>query len=159
MTTHEEMTEKLLDLVSGGLDRAGESAVQAHIKQCPECARKLDELQKMARAIHRMPETILDPSRMARITHLAQARRAEVIERCRLHRMVTLIAFLGWVLFLCTLPLLSDLSRVLCRQFGWDAPWGIFVVWAAWGGVCWLMVLMLIPALRTQRVNWKERIQ
>jgi anti-sigma factor RsiW len=79
MTMHEEWTDRLSDYLDGELEAADEAAVEAHLRECPECNAVLNDLKRVvarAQALDvRPPERDLWPGVSARIDRLAPPRR------------------------------------------------------------------------------------
>jgi anti-sigma factor RsiW len=157
MDQHRLILDQLADFSAGQLSDSKAARVRAHLIQCPTCSERSRELQEITRALNQAPESFVNPIVLRRITALATARRIEVLERRRLHRWVALFAFSMGFCFLVSLPVLSKFSVVLGERWHWSPTLAIATGLIAWGAVCWMMGISLIPILRMQKLNGKEK--
>ena len=157
MDQHRLIFDQLADFVAEQLSDSNAARICVHLTECPTCSERSKELQGIMRALNQAPEVFVNPIVLRRITALAEARRAEVLERRQLHRWVALFAFSMGFCFLVSLPVLSKFSVVLGERWHWPSSWAVAMGLTAWGGVCWMMGISLIPILRTQKLNGKER--
>jgi len=79
MTMHEEWTDKLSDYLDGELEAADRTAVEAHLRTCPECNAVLNDLKRVVSRAQgldvRPPARDLWPGVSARIDRVAPPRR------------------------------------------------------------------------------------
>jgi anti-sigma factor RsiW len=157
MVQHPIVFDQLADYVAGQLSDSNAARVRAHLTECPTCSERWKELQGIMQALNKAPEVFVNPILLRRITALAGTRRAEVLERRQLHRWVALFAFSMAFCFLVSLFVLSKLSVVLGERWHWSPTWAVATGLTAWGGVCWIMGISLIPILRMQKLDRKEK--
>lgn len=158
MNDHEQIRSKLPALLAGTLKPREEAAVEAHLKQCPECARQLDVWQRLLGAMRRIPETVPTPARLARIAALARARRAEVLAEHQNRLVLAGVVLFGWAVSLLTLRGIFAASRWLTEWAGWEIMANPAVPVFAWIALTWMAALGLLPLLREHKESVQERV-
>ena len=156
MDEHERTRKDLPALVTGSLPAADEETALAHLARCTACARAQEAWQRLVQGLQHLPEVAPAPFRLARITALATARRAETVARQRNTQILVTLAVFSFLLFLATLPLLSALTDRLGGWLGLSPTLAFTLGLAAWWGSSLLAGLGLVPLLREHRADWKE---
>jgi len=156
MDEHERTRKDLPALVTGSLPAADEETALAHLARCTACARAQEAWQRLVQGLQHLPESIPAPFRLARISALATARRAETVARQRNTQILVTLAVFSFLLFLATLPLLSALTDRLGGWLGLSPTLAFTLGLAAWWGSSLLAGLGLVPLLREHRADWKE---
>lgn len=158
MSEHEEMRKNLAALAAGLLAPAAEEAVRAHLGACPACAREAETWRRLVGAMERLPAALPNPARLARLTALAQARRAELLER-RWNRLVlTGLVLYGWALWVVALPLLPVVVDWLAARLALPGFAVVILGLAFWWSFCWIIGLALLPLLRQREAALEEKI-
>jgi anti-sigma factor RsiW len=157
MDEHERTRKDLPALVTGSLPAADEETALAHLARCTACARAQEAWQRLVQGLQHLPESIPAPFRLARISALATARRAETVARQRNTQILVTLAVFSFLLFLATLPLLSALTDRLGGWLGLSPTLAFTVGLAVWWGSSLLAGLGLVPLLREHRADWKEK--
>src|SRR4051794_41850329 len=57
MSMHEQWTDRFSEYLDGELSDAGGRAIDAHLLQCADCARTLEELRQVVAAARALPST------------------------------------------------------------------------------------------------------
>lgn len=151
------VVDRLAEFVSGSLSKRETQRLEDHVGHCETCAARLEEWRRVVGAVRHTNTSPLNPMIVRRISAAAQARRVEILERRRFHRLITLFAVSAWIVFLASLPILSELSMVLGKHWNWSPSWAIAIGLLAWGSVCWMMGLSMIPVLRMHLLEKKEK--
>ena len=157
MDEHEKTRKNLLVLMTGSLPPADEEAALEHLARCAACARAQEGWRRLVQGLQHLPAaTPPAPFRLARITALASARRAETAAKQRNAAVLVALAVFSCLLFLATLPLLSTLTHRLGGWLGLSPMLAFTLGLAAWWGSSLLAGLGLVPLLREHRVDRKE---
>jgi anti-sigma factor RsiW len=156
MDEHEKTRKNLLELVAGSLPRAEEEAVRAHLGRCAACEREAEAWQCLVQDLQRLPAAMPAAVRLARITALAAARRAEVVARQRNTKVLVALALFSFLLFVAIVRLLSALTGRLGGCLDLSPALAFTLALAAWWGWSLLAGLGLVPLLREHRTDWKE---
>lgn len=160
MSEREFAPQNLSDLMAGLLPHdppRGKGGTQAHVTRCAECARQMDEFQRLVTSVVQMPAANLSSSSVARMAALAQSRREEVLERRHHRRIVTGLAVYAWLLFLVSLPLFSTLGSLVGKRLGLSPLPAGLIAMALGGTICWMVGFGMIPLLQSHKKNQKER--
>jgi anti-sigma factor RsiW len=158
MSDHETFRGQLAALAAGALSPAETRAVKEHVAACPVCERELENWQRLARGVERLPAPPLEPATVARIAAAAQAHRSEFVER-RWNRLVLVgLVFYGWALFVVVWPVLPWVVERVSEQLA--VPWVLLVIVGLgfWWSFCWVIGLALLPLLRSQRIDLEEKV-
>jgi anti-sigma factor RsiW len=158
MDEHERVRSELPALAAGFLLADETALIQAHLRECPGCAREWEVWQRLLQALKRVPESRPSPARLSRLVALAQAGYQEVAER-RWNRLVLMgLVLYGWALFVVVLPLLPTVVGWLGERL--VLPWFavVCVGLGVWWSFCWVIGLGLLPLLRGQKVDLEGKV-
>jgi len=158
MDEHERTRKNLPALVTSSLPPADEEAALAHLARCADCGREREAWQRLVQGLQHLPAAIPTRFRIARITALATARRAEAVARQRNTQTFVTLAVFSFLLFLATLLLFSALAQRLGGWLGLPPTLAITVSLVAWWGSSLLAGLGLVPLLWEHRADSKEQI-
>ncbi|MFI5173389.1 MAG: anti-sigma factor family protein [Terriglobia bacterium] len=157
MTEHEVTQNHLAALIAGSLSSAEATKVRGHIAVCAECTRQRDALIAMAKTVRNLPHPELTGAQLGRLAALARARRDEVMEQRQQRWVITALAVYAWVMFLCSLLLLTPLNHALEKQFGWPPVVSGLTTLILWGTFCWTISFGLVPLLHLHKIHRQEK--
>lgn len=158
MSECETLRRKLAALLAGAVPAPEEFAARAHLAECADCARELENWWRLARGLERLPAPPLEPATLERIAAAATAHRIELLER-RWNRLVLagLVAY-GWALFLVIWPFLPALLDWVSVQLALPRIAVIIFGLGCWWSFCLVIGLALLPLLRNQRIDLEEKV-
>ena len=131
MTAHESLQEMLALSAAGLLEPAEERQVREHIRECPACARRLDEFADLSAVLRGLPMPLAPPDLAIR----TQAVLAESADRRQAAFLAAGSAVLAWSLSL-------GIAYVYRAFTG-----GSLVGWMLWSTAPALMAVPVIAGL------------
>lgn len=102
MTPHEAVRDLLALSASGVLDAADERSVREHVRDCAECAARLEQLAMLAGDLAALPVPAIPPDLALRTQALMAAELAARAERRQGAVLAALAGGFGWGLALLT---------------------------------------------------------
>ena len=122
MDEHDAVRSLLAGFIAGALQADDSERVRRHLDGCADCAQNAAVLQRLVQMVQRLPGDVPGPACLARITDVARAHRAKVLESRRQAGLTVAVALLGWVMAAMTLPLWQWLAGVMRVWSGWKIP-------------------------------------
>lgn len=103
MNPHDEIRALLNLAAARALDEAERARVEAHIRECADCAAELASMQRIATALASLPVPQPSVGLAARTRLRVAAEMAAREKRRRNHLLITLLICFGWSITLLTL--------------------------------------------------------
>jgi anti-sigma factor RsiW len=110
MTPHEKIEELLPLSAAGVLGPEEERTVRQHIRECAECARRLEAFASLSAGLGSLPAPPMPPDLAARTAMLVSAELAALADRRRGALLAAAAGLLGWLLAAFTIYLYEILS-------------------------------------------------
>ena len=116
MNQHDQIRDLLALAAAQVLDGAEQARVEAHVRECAECAAELASMRGIAGALGNLPAPQPSLGLAARTRLRVASEMAARAERRRHHLVTTLLSCFGWAVMLLTLLagryFADDLSRL-----------------------------------------------
>ncbi|HKT50927.1 MAG TPA: zf-HC2 domain-containing protein [Candidatus Angelobacter sp.] len=103
MNPHNEIRALLTLAAARALDGAEQARVEAHIRDCADCAAELASMQRIAAALGGLPAPQPSLGLAARTRLRVAAEMAARAKRRQYHILITLLVCFGWIITLLTL--------------------------------------------------------
>jgi anti-sigma factor RsiW len=125
----DHVTDLLALAAAGALDPEEQQRVDAHLRDCPECARRGEPWRGLAGGLRHLPSPAPSPGLVARTRAAVERRRAEREERAWNRAALGFLIMFGWTLTGVAWLLLELLVGQLAVRF--DRPLGPTIAWFA----------------------------
>jgi anti-sigma factor RsiW len=103
MNQHDEIRTLLTLAAARSLDGAEQARVEAHIRECADCAAELASMQRIAAVLRSLPAPQPSLGLAARTRLRVAAEMAARTKRRQYHLLITLLICFGWIITLLTL--------------------------------------------------------
>lgn len=123
------VTDLLALAAAGALDPEEQERVDAHLRDCPECAGTAEQWRTLGDGLRELPEPQPSPGLLARMRAAIERRQAEREERTWNRAALGFVIVFGWTLTGVAWLLLELLVGELALRF--DRPLGPTIAWFA----------------------------